>query len=83
MSRKCLRVAQPKAKTNKHMTEKVQIDQQSTWICRVCSATCLVTDPYCNVFLILGLQCYQSLYYYVYVNAFFFVEKDEGIHKLY
>lgn len=39
------------------------------WQCQVCKETYESTIFYC-------LSCYQGLYYYCYVNAELFVEKD-------
>lgn len=46
------------------------------WQCRVCRESYEAAIPYC-------LQCYHALYYYCYVNAELFVEKDLAYLPLY
>src|SRR5690348_14590480 len=52
-------------KKQRNYTEK----ECSDWQCRVCREMYQPTVPYC-------FSCYQGLYYYCYVNAELFVEKD-------
>jgi hypothetical protein len=46
------------------------------WQCRVCREVYQQSVPYC-------LSCYQGLYYYCYVNAELFVEKDLAYLDIY
>lgn len=46
------------------------------WSCKVCKEQYETSTPYC-------LSCYQGLYYYCYVNAELFVQKDLAYLELY
>jgi hypothetical protein len=46
------------------------------WQCRVCRETYESSVPYC-------LSCYHGLYYYCYVNAELFVQKDLAYLDIY
>ncbi len=62
----------PPSKKKRNYTQKTGPE----WQCRVCRENYEAAIPYC-------MQCYQALYYYCYINAELFVEKDLAYLPLY
>ena len=53
------------------------------WICTVCNTTNQKSDSYCNHFIYSGNECYNSLYYYQFINNHLFLEKDDSFLKMF
>lgn len=49
-------------------------ENEDTWVCGICSSFNSNQDRYC-------LQCYQSLYYYFYIDMHMFVERDYSFYQ--
>lgn len=68
--------SKPKSKSAHHNKKYVQKQLINEWTCQVCASLNSNANVYCQ-------NCLQTLYYYNYVNAHLFVEKDESYLQFY
>jgi hypothetical protein len=62
--------------TESHSRVRYQEKQQGAWRCAVCEQVYDQNSQYC-------LSCYQSLYYFSYINNQLFVTKDDSYLETY
>lgn len=72
-AKKLIKQKQRNQHHNKKYVEKQLCEE---WTCQICASLNSIRDVYCQ-------NCLQTLYYYNYVNAHLFVQKDESYLQFY
>jgi hypothetical protein len=55
----------------------------ATWKCKICKLNIDNSEAFCTMLLIIGLSCYQAMFYYSYINMHLFVQSDDSFQDIY